>query len=87
MEIIQYIGLYLREKMQGRLLIARITNLILILNKKFKEEKTNEQKNHTRKGYNLEYIIKERNITKFPVYIDITNRKKYYLSLEEIEKE
>ena len=36
---------------------------------------------------NPEYIIKERNITTFPVYIDINNRKKYYLSLEEIEKE
>lgn len=33
-----------------------------------------------------EYIIK-RNITTFPVYIDVTNRKKYYLSLEEFEKE
>ena len=36
---------------------------------------------------NPEYIIKERNITTFPVYIDINNRKKYYLSLEEFEKE
>lgn len=34
-----------------------------------------------------EYIIKERNITTFPVYIDVTNRKKYYLSLEEFENE
>lgn len=36
---------------------------------------------------NLEYIIKEKNITTFPVYIDTTNRKKYHLSLEDIEKE
>lgn len=34
---------------------------------------------------NPEYIIKQRNITRFPIYIDINNRKKYYLSLEEIE--
>lgn len=37
--------------------------------------------------HNPEYIIKERNITTFPVYIDINNRKKYYLSLEEFENE
>ena len=36
---------------------------------------------------NPEYIIKEKNITTFPVYIDTTNRKKYHLSLEDIEKE
>ncbi len=36
--------------------------------------------------YNPEQIIQERNITTFPVYIDINNPKKYYVSLEEIEE-
>ncbi len=30
---------------------------------------------------NPEYIIREKNITTFPVYIDTINRKKYYLYL------
>lgn len=34
---------------------------------------------------NPEYIIKEKNITTFPVYIDTNNRKKYYVSLENLE--
>lgn len=34
---------------------------------------------------NPESIIKERNITAFPVYIDPENPKKYYLSTEEIK--
>lgn len=37
--------------------------------------------------YNPEPIIQERNIKTFPVYIDTNNPKRYYLSLEEIEKE
>ncbi len=36
--------------------------------------------------YDPENEIKERNITTFPVYIDVTDRKEYYLSLEELEK-
>lgn len=36
---------------------------------------------------NPEYIIREKNITTFPVYIDTTNRKKYHLSLENLEME
>lgn len=36
---------------------------------------------------NPEYIIREKNITTFPVYIDTNNPKKYYLSLEGIEEE
>lgn len=36
---------------------------------------------------NPEHTIKARNITTFPVYIDVTNRKKYYLSLEKLEGE
>ncbi len=35
---------------------------------------------------NPETIIKERNITSFPVYLDPENPKKYYLSTEEIDK-
>ncbi len=37
--------------------------------------------------YNPEYIISKKNITTFPVYIDTTNRKKYHLSLENLEME
>ena len=36
--------------------------------------------------YNPEKIIEENNITTFPVYIDMNNPKRYYLSLEEIEE-
>lgn len=35
---------------------------------------------------NPEPIIQQKNITTFPVYIDINNPKKYYLSLEDIEE-
>lgn len=34
--------------------------------------------------YNPENLIKERNITTFPVYIDPNNQKKYYVALEEV---
>lgn len=36
---------------------------------------------------NPEYVIREKNIVTFPVYIDTINRKNYYLSLENLEME